>query len=157
MHRERTLTGDERHRSQLLPPLVRDLDRLDGLRLRFRRVALRLGVLDELLDVVGVDCVYNIPEVLSVGHSPLWQLAGKEPHDFPIFLHHRPKRGHSQLVVERHVHAVDFIKRHELLLFFEDFFEEVFVHHVLRRQVQLHYTREIKRWLCTYSCHGSSG
>ena len=82
MHRERALTGDKRHRSQLLPPLFRDLDRLDGPRLRFRRVALRLGVLDELLDVVGVDCVYNIPEVLSVGHSPLGSLLGKNSMTF---------------------------------------------------------------------------
>ena len=116
-----------------------------------------MSVLDQFLHVVCVEGVHNVPEVLSVGHSSLRQLAWKEPHEGLVVLHHGPKRGHSQLIVEGNVYASDFVQRQKVLLFFQDFFEEVFVHHVLGRQVQLHYAQDVTPSFSTYSYLGSSG
>ena len=102
-----------------------------------------MSVLDQLLHVLFLKSVQNVPEVLSVWHSSLRQFAWKEPHEVLVFLHHGPKREHRQLVVERNVYALDFVQLQKVLLFSEDFFEEVFVHHVLRRQVKLHYAHEV--------------
>ena len=116
-----------------------------------------MSVFDRLLHEVCMEGVHNVPEVRSVGQSPLRQIAWEEPHEAHVVLHHGPKLGHSQLIVERNADATDFVQLQKLLLFSQDFFEEVSVHHVLGRQVQLHCAQEVRLWLFTYSCRGSSG
>jgi hypothetical protein len=70
-----------------------------------------------------------------VGLPSLGQVVREEAHDPLIVLHARPEVLDGQLVVLGHVHLLDGVRLHELLLLGQQLAEEVLVDHELGRRV----------------------
>ena len=97
-----------------------------------------MGVFDDLLQVARLERVDQVEEVLPVRHAALRQLLREVPHELLVRLEHRPQFDHGELVELRHGDPFDLVQTQKRLLVREDLFEEVFVEHPVRRQVQLH-------------------
>ena len=151
------LTRDEGHSVEELPPVFRDLDGLFGQRLRLGFVALLVRMLEQLSQVVAMDGVDDVEEIVAVWHATLGQFRREVPPDLLVVLHHRPDLDDAQLVVEGHADALHLLQWQEGLLASQHFLQEVLVHHPLRRQVRLHWTKGGIAGEFTYSCRGSSG
>ena len=80
------------------------------------RVALLVSMGDCLPDVGLLQRVENVPEVVVVGLPALRELVREEPHESLVALNLRPEFLHAQLVVPGHVHLLDGVHLHELLL-----------------------------------------
>ena len=122
----------------MVPPVVGDLDGLVSARFVVHGVALLVRVQDQLLYELGVVRVHHVVEVLAVGHAPLRQLRREVLHELCVVPHLHPDLDHRQFVVEWHVDPRHVLHLHEHLVLDEHLLQEVLVHHVLRRQVQLH-------------------
>ena len=93
---------------------------------------------DQLLEVLSVESVEHVEEVVAIWNSILCHLCRKESHELLVLLQHWPDLDHSQLIVERHTDSLDLIESKQFFVVSEDFFEEIFVEHILGRQIQLH-------------------
>ena len=93
---------------------------------------------NNLVHILRLERVQNIEKIFSIWHAAFGQLVREVLLDFLVFLRHRPDVYHRKFVEQRHVDPLNFFKRKKILVFLEDFPEEIFVDHVLRRHVQLH-------------------
>ena len=121
------LTAEIGHGLELFLPELRDLD---GLALQLRslgRHSLRVGVLEDLRKVLGVECVHDIEEVLPWRPLVLRKSVWKERQELFVVLEGWPEVLDRQLVVVRHLDELDRGLLHQLLLAREHFSEEVFV------------------------------
>ena len=91
------------------------------------RHSLRVGVLEDLREVLGVECVHDIEEVLPWRPLVLRKSVWKERQELFVVLEGWPEVLDRQLVVVRHLDELDRGLFHQLLLAREHFSEEVFV------------------------------
>ena len=131
----KALTGNERHGVEGVPPLVRNFDRFSGLGVIRHGVSLLVCMPNNFLHIKRVQRVQNIEEIFAIRYASFGQLLREVLHELHVFLRHRPEFDHGKFVKERHIYEANLFQLEKLLFFCEDFFEEVFVHHVLRRQV----------------------
>ena len=133
----RVLTGEEGHVIELLHPLIGDLNcivlEVDAIHAH----PLLAGMVNHLLEVVGVDGVEHVEEVLPRRVSVFWQKVGEKEHELRVLLEIWPELDHGDLVVLWNVDEVDFRLLQEPLLVDEDKLEEVFINLGYRREVVL--------------------
>ena len=132
------LTGFERNGVERVPPLVSHFDGLVGLGLASHGVPLLVRVLYNLADVLRVESVHDVEKIFTVGHTPLSHLFREVLHERRVVLEHRPQVAHGEFVVQRDIDPADLVKSKQRLFIGEHFLEEIFVDHVLRRNVKLH-------------------
>ena len=70
---------------------------------------LLLSIPDQLLHIVWIDRVKNVPKVSTVGQSAFWKLGRKVLHEFFFFLHHWPESFNRKLVIKRYVNSSDLV------------------------------------------------
>lgn len=134
---EDALTADERHRLQLLHPAVGDDELRAGLVRVLGAVAHLAGVRHDLLAVRRLHRVHDVVEVGALGQPALGVAVGEVAHEPGVLLHQRPDGSDAELVVERHAHELDGAELQEVLLLGEHQLQEVLVHVVVRREVEL--------------------
>ena len=132
------LTGNKSAGVEGVPPVVSDFYKLLSHSFALRRVPLVVCVLNNLLQVVGLESVKQVEEVLPIRHTSLRQLLWEVPHELLIRLKHRPQFDDRKLVVLRNRDPANLIQTQKCLFFNQDLFEEIFVEHPVWRQVQLH-------------------
>ena len=81
-----SLTRQVRHRRQLLRPVLGDLDGLMFHGLTLGRVPLLVGVVQYLLEVVGVQGVEDVEEVISRWSFAGWVLVREVRHEDRVLL-----------------------------------------------------------------------
>ena len=124
---------------ELVPPLVADDNCLGFLLLALGRVSLLQSVVNEQLHILGLVRVDHVEEVLSFWKATRLRFLAKVAGNGWIVLHSRVDVLYRELVKERDVDPLYFIKAEQLLLFGQHLLQKVFVNCVGRRQVQLHY------------------
>ena len=115
-----TLTADKWYVPQLLPPLMRDLDRflLHGFVLGSH--SLVVGMLDDIPHVFGFQRIKNVEEVSAIGKTPIRAGIRQISHHFPVILVHGIQCLHRELVVKWYIDVLDVAELEQLLLFFKD-------------------------------------
>lgn len=131
------LTWDEWDLVECLPPVIRHLNNLIGSSNPFSWVSFLVCIFDKLLQILPLKCIEYIEEVFAIRYSALSHLRRKIPHELLISLQHRPKLDHSQFIVEGNMNSLDLIEFQERFLLNKNFFQKIFVEHVVRRQVKL--------------------
>ena len=134
------LTGQIRHRLQLFLPELGDGDALFLLVCCIGGHPLLVGVLHDLLEVLGLQRVEDVEEVLARRALASWIRVWEVLHEVRVLLEMRPERLHGQLVIMWDIHLLDVDLLHQLLLAGEDVLEEVLVDDVRVREVVLDYT-----------------
>ena len=92
---------------------------------------------DQLLKIVSLTSIEYVEEILSVRNSTLRHFCWKVLHQLLVAFHHRPQIDDCEFVVERNTNSFDFTQSKEFLLVDQDLFEEIFIEHVLGRQIKL--------------------
>ena len=116
---------------------------LDGLCLHGiagRGHPLLVGVLHHLRQEVRLQRVEHVEEVISGWALALWIFVWKVGHEDGILLEHREHGLHRKLIVVGNGHFVVIRLLEQLLLAFEDVFQEIFGHHRLVREIELETT-----------------
>ena len=131
------LTGQVRHRLQLLLPELGDGDALLLLVFGVGGHPLLVGVLHDLLEVLRLQRVEDVEEVLARRALAGGIRVGEVLHELRVLLEVRPERLHRELVVLWDVDLLDLGLLHQLLLADEDVLEEVLVDDVRVREVVL--------------------
>ena len=124
---------------ELVPPLVADDNCLGFLLLALGRVSLLQSVVNEQLHILGLVRVDYVEEVLPFWKATRLRFLAKVAGNGWFVLHSRVDVLYRELVKERDVDPLDFIKAEQLLLFGQHLLQKVLVNGVGRRQVQLHY------------------
>ena len=119
-------------------PELGDLDGLVLLVLPVGGHTLLVGVVEYLLQVVGLERVQDVVEVLARRASAFGIHSREELHELAVLLQVRPQRLHGELVVVKHRDVVHLLLLQQLLLANEHVFEEVLVHGCFIRYVLLH-------------------
>ena len=84
--RQNILTFELGQLVELLPPLLTDVHKIVLVIAWSCNNSVAVGDLDELLGVVGVECVHHVEEVASVRHPALWQLIREVDHHLRFVL-----------------------------------------------------------------------
>ena len=134
------LTGNEGLLIQLLEPALAHEDSFSLLVLLSNGVPLRIGVFDQLSDVLIVASIEDVKKIFSHRKTALRQLVGKVPHEVSAALHLRPQSLHTDFVIVGHVNKPHSVYLKEFLLLGQDLSEEVFIEHGVVWQVELNYT-----------------
>ena len=144
----RVLTGYVGHLLELLLPVFGDLDGLHLPSLSLRGHALLVGVVQHLLEEVGMDGVEYIEEVLPGRILAFWEDVGEVLLHLLIIGELRPEVYDSELVIVRDFDEVDLLLLEQLLLLRKQRLEEVFIDRLGRRQIELYYMgmRDRCRW-----------
>ena len=121
------LTGQVRHRLQLLFPELGDGDALFLLVSSISRHSLFVGMLQDLLEVFWLQRVEDIEEVLPRRPFACWIRIREVLREVGIFLEMRPQGLHRKLIIMWHCHPLDILFLHQHLLAGEDGLEEVLV------------------------------
>ena len=124
---------------KLVPPLLADDNCLGFLLLTLSRVSLLQSVVNEQLHILWLVRVDHVEEVFSIWKATRFRFLAKMAGNVWIILHLRVDVLYRELVEERDVDPLDFIKSEELLLVVQHLAQKVLVNRVGRRQVQLHY------------------
>ena len=93
------LTGNEGHRLQSVPPVIRDLNLRLSLSFILNRVTHFPSVSDKLLAVFVLDCIQHVEKVLATGHTILGHFVRKVLHKRFISLHKWPEVNYAELVI----------------------------------------------------------
>ena len=121
------LLGQVRHGAQLLPPRVRDLDRLLlGVR-RVRGPPHLVGVAHHLAQVLGIERVQDPEKVVARRPLASYEGVGEVLGEVGVLLVLRPELLHRELVVLRDLDRGDGLLLEQLLLAAEHLLEEVLV------------------------------
>jgi hypothetical protein len=94
-------------------------------------------VLDQGLDVVGMERVEDVEEVLPARVAALRQLVGEVGLEVRVVLHLRCQAHDAELVVLGHGGGADVPERQQLLLAPEELSKEVLRDHEVGRHVEL--------------------
>ena len=94
LREKKVLTGNERHRVEGVPPVVRDFDGFFGLGFIRHGVPLIICVTNNLLHILWLERVQNIEKIFSVWHAAFGQLVREVLLDLFVFLRHRPDVDH---------------------------------------------------------------
>ena len=137
----RLLTLHVRHRVELVPPLLTDMDGSASTHTVVRHTPVVVGRLDEGLGVLRVERVHHVVEVLPVRPAALGQFVGKVGHEASVILELWVKDVDAELVVLGHVDVPLLLKSEQPLLIDEDLPEEVLVYHGVRWDVELNYQK----------------
>jgi len=97
-------------------------------------------MLYKTLQVSWLKRVQNIEEVFSVRYTALSHLRWEVQHELFIVLQHWPDVAYRKFIIQRHIDSGDLVESQQGLIFTQHFLQKIFVHHVLRRQVKLHWT-----------------
>ena len=84
-----------------------------------QRIALGVGVLDELLHVFLPQRVEHVPEVLALWDSSVGRRIRHILHEDRVLMHERPELLHRELIVLWHIDMLDRAELEQLLLLFE--------------------------------------
>ena len=133
------LTRQVGHRLQLLLPELGDLDGVPLVVGAVGRHPLLVGVLQDLLEVFGVDRVQDVEEVLPRRALAGWVLVGEVLDELVVLGELGPQVLDRELVVVRHGDPLHLGLLHQLLLAAEHVLEEVLVDDALVGQVVLDY------------------
>ena len=136
--KRRWLTRNKRNTVQDVPPVIREFNSLFCFGHWCRLVALITRMSDQLCKIFSMKSIENIEEVLSIWNSTLRHFCWEVTLQLLVFSHHRPEFEHCKLIVERNTNSFDLVKSKKLFLISKNFFEKIFIEHVLGRQVQLH-------------------
>ena len=90
LRKNEVLTGNERHRVEGVPPLVRNFDGFFDLGFISHGVALIICVPNNLVHILWLERVQNIEKILSVRHAAFGQLVREVLLYLLVFLRHRP-------------------------------------------------------------------
>ena len=93
--------------------------------------------LDEILNVVMLDCVCNVPKIFSVRHSVVWCCVWHVPRESLVLHEHWIELPDRKFIVPWHVDSFDFTQMKKSFLFLKNLLQKVFVDHSIRRHVQL--------------------
>ena len=137
MDKCQALTGQVRHRCQFLGPKLRDLDGLVLHGLTFGRMALLVGVAEQFTDVFRLERVQDVEEVISwrafVGRIMVREVT----HDDRVLLELWIDVLDGELVVPRHLDGEHIHLLEQLFLPRQHRLQEIFVDHLLVREVVL--------------------
>ena len=97
-------------------------------------------MLDQTLQVSRLKRVQYIEEVFSFRYTALSHLRWEVQHELFIVLQHWPDIPNRKFIVQRYIDSGDLFESQQGLIFSQHFLQKIFVHHVLRRQVKLHWT-----------------
>lgn len=137
MDRPKGLTGQVRHGGQFLGPELGDLDGIVLPGLTLGRIALPIGMVQEPTEEIGLQRVEDIKEVIPWRASARRVLVGEVAHEDRILLELWVERLDGQLIILRHVNVSDISFLEQLFLSRQDCLEEIFIDHILVRQVVL--------------------
>ena len=148
------LTWKEGHSVEGSPPAVTHFDCLQGFLFVYWSVPLFICMSDQPLQIICLEGEHNIEEVFTIRNSAFRQFVREVVHDLLVWLHHWPEFFDRKLIVQRYVNPFDFIQAQKSFLFCKNFLQKIFVEHVLRRQIKLHWTKtnnSIYLWLTVVS------
>ena len=103
-------------------------------------VPLRIGVSDQLSDILIVAGIEDIEEIFAVRKTALRQLVGEVLQEISTGLHLRPQALHADFIKVRNVNKPHIAYLQEFLLLGQDLSKEIFIEHGVVWQIELHYT-----------------
>ena len=136
-------TGSERHLLELLVPRVGDFYGLLLAHNTLSTISLLAGVLQNLLQVLGVERVEDIEKVVVVGHPVAGVNVLEVEHKGLVLLQVAPQVFDGELLEVGDVDVVDVLLLVEPLLVVENLFQEILVALPFRRNIILNY-REVR-------------
>ena len=97
-------------------PIFVDLDVVFFVLLACRAHSLFVGVFQNILAVIVMDCVQNIEEVLPIAVLSFRERIWHEHHELRVLAQFRPQLGDRKFIVGRNVDSLDFIHFQEFFL-----------------------------------------
>ena len=120
----RLLTLHVRHRVELVPPLLTDMDGSASTHTVVRHTPVVVVRLDEGLGVLRVERVHHVEEVAPVRHPTLWQLIREVDHHLRFVLELGVKVLDAKFLKFWHHHHFDLCEGQQLFLLIQNFQSE---------------------------------
>ena len=149
-------TGRERHLLELVVPRVGDLDGLLLAHNALSAISLLAGVLQNLLQVLGVERVEDVEKVVVVGHPIAGVNVLEVEHKLLVLLQVAPQVFDGELLEVGDVDIVDVLLLEEPLVVVENLLQEIFIALSLWWNIILNYREVREENNVTYvACQGN--
>ena len=108
-------------------------------------MAVAVRLLDQRLRVLGVDCVQDVEQVLSVGQAAFGKAIRQIGHDSWVRLELGKQVHDAKLVIARHLNPFHLAEEKQLFFLDKDLPEVVLVDHGLGWDIQLHCRNTVRQ------------
>ena len=114
-------------------------------------------MLGDLAQVIGVDRVEHIEKVVAVGQLVVRHLGGEVNVELRVVLQRWPELLDRELIILWDLDGLHLLLLQQLLIVGEHELEEIFVHHLRRRQIVLNWREMSKMKKMTYDAGPDTG